>query len=342
MAIPAKLIQTVNVARSGLYFMESLPFLFINRFVTHSHLEPLTDEHMKMLWKYVIELHEREGRHIERGTYSWRALQFENPWRHARSFFELIGDGLKIAWRMRGNDTKAFTADAAELARELPEYYTRNFHFQTDGYLSEASARRYNHQVEILFNGTAGAMRRMILPILKMHTKGTGRWLELGSGNGSATRPVLETFPKARVTALDLSSPYLRVAREYLQGYRNVDFAQGDATHMNYRDESFDAIYSVYVLHEMPRAERERLVREAYRVLKPGGLLLLADSLQYDDEPDLNMFIERFPKVYHEPFYKDYSLDPMDQLLTKVTGQPAEKEHVFFTKLAWVKKPSLG
>ncbi len=43
----------------------------------------------------------------------------------------------------------------------LPEYYGRNFHYQTEGYLSEESAELYEHQTEILFMGTLGLMRRL-------------------------------------------------------------------------------------------------------------------------------------------------------------------------------------
>src|SRR5437868_4272116 len=47
-------------------------------------------------------------------------------------------------------------------AEGLPRYYAQNFHFQTDGYLSDASARLYDFQVEALFAGTADAMRRRV------------------------------------------------------------------------------------------------------------------------------------------------------------------------------------
>ncbi|MBX3022709.1 MAG: class I SAM-dependent methyltransferase [Bdellovibrionales bacterium] len=338
--IPSKIIQSLNIARSGVYFLESLPLALVSRFVTHPDLPPPSDEQVRSLWKHILKLHKREAEALEHGAYTWKALEIESPWRHLRSFMEVMSDGVRVAWRMKLNKTKHFESNMAqELTQDLPDYYTRNFHFQTDGYLSEASARRYDHQVEILFSGTAGAMRRLILPVLKSTTQAHGRWLELGSGTGSATRPVLATFPRVRVTALDLSSPYLKVARENLNDQSKVDFVQGDATELTFKEESFSAVYSVYVLHELPKPEREKLVREAYRVLKPGGVLVIADSLQIDDEPELNWALERFPKVYHEPFYKNYSRDRLEDLLERVTGEKALSEHAFFTKVVWVKKP---
>jgi ubiquinone/menaquinone biosynthesis C-methylase UbiE len=332
----SKWIQSLNLARSGVYFLESLPLTLVSRFLTHPELEPIRDEQVRLVWKHIGALYEREARELEKGSYSWRVLELENPWQHLRSFAEVLSDGVRVAWRMKHKHTKV----SPELDQEgLPEYYTRNFHFQTDGYLSEASARRYDHQVEILFSGTAASMRRLILPVLKQFTGGEGRFLELGSGTGSATRQVLRAFPRAKVTALDLSAPYLKVAQDNLRAFRKVDFVQGDATELDFRENTFDAVYSVYVMHELPARERELLVREAFRVLKPGGVLLLADSLQWDDEPELNWALERFPKVYHEPFYKNYLHDHMDQLLTRVTGCAASSDHAFLTRLAWIQKP---
>jgi hypothetical protein len=45
-------------------------------------------------------------------------------------------------------------------------YYLQNFHFQSGGWLTEESANRYDTQVEVLFKGTANAMRRQALPPL--------------------------------------------------------------------------------------------------------------------------------------------------------------------------------
>lgn len=337
--ILGQLIKNISLARSGVYFLESLPIALFNRFFGPADLPPPTNEQVKVLWKHIVSLHEEDARNIEEGIYPLRALEIENPLRHAKSFLEVLGDGVRVAWRMRANKTKEFSGKSAETAKEMPEYYARNFHFQTDGYLSEASARRYDHQVEILFSGTAGAMRRLILPVIKKETSGEGRWLEIGCGAGSATRPVLATFPKARVTALDLSGSYLKIAQEAVRDFGNVDFALGDAAKLEFKDETFDCVYSVYLLHELPKDVREQITKEAFRVLKPGGLLIFADSLQKNDEPELNWALERFPKVYHEPFYKNYSLDKMEDLLRRSTGELAEAKHGFFTKLAWVKKP---
>ena len=49
----------------------------------------------------------------------------------------------------------------------MPDYYTQNFHYQSGGWLTEESARIYDVQVETLFFGAAGAMRRQAIPQLR-------------------------------------------------------------------------------------------------------------------------------------------------------------------------------
>ena len=333
-------LRSLAFARSSVYALEAIPVFGLNRIFAQRSEKPIDPDEFKHLTARTLDLFTREARALTEGVYPLSALDATSPWSHARSLAGVLRDGVRIAWRMRNRNHDDFDTHARTHGEDLPKYYTRNFHFQTDGYLSEASAKRYDHQVEILFLGTAAAQRRLILPVLKRVAPAKGRFLELGAGPGSATRGVLATFPKARVTALDLSGPYLKIAQERLRKFHRVDFVQGDATNLNFKDETFDVVYSVYVMHEMPPAEREALVREAYRVLKPGGALVLADSLQMDDDPPSNAALKRFPRVYHEPFFAGYSRDRLEDLVHRVTGQTAEGDHALFTKVVWAIKPA--
>ena len=337
--LSTKILSSLALARSGVYALEWVPINLFGRLFSGDADRP-TEEEMRAVWPQLKKLHEREARNIVDGVYPLSALESETPWGHARAFAGVLTDGLRVAWRMKSRNHADFSERTKSDHADLPAYYTRNFHFQTDGYLSESSARRYEHQVNILFAGGAGAMRRLILPPLKKHAAPAGRFLELGAGTGAATRPVLATFPKSRVTALDLSGPYLKVAQERLRKFPRVDYAQGDATNLSYKDASFDAVYSVYVMHELPGPERAAMVREAYRVLKPGGVLVLADSIQMGDEPVFDRALERFPQAYHEPFYKNYQQTPVEDLVRTVSGVEPERDHALFTKVVWVTKPN--
>ncbi len=81
--------------------------------------------------------------------------------RRSRLFFE---DLPAIHRRRERNDTRE--VNTAATAGRRPDYYLQNFHYQSDGWLSEDSADRYDTQVEVLFKGSANAIRRQALPPL--------------------------------------------------------------------------------------------------------------------------------------------------------------------------------
>ncbi len=80
--------------------------------------------------------------------------------------------------------------------------------------------------------------------------------------------------------------------------------ANGEA--LPVKDESQDAVTSIFMFHELPPKVRRIVLREFARVLKPGGRLVVVDSLQIGDEPDYDGMLELFPQSYHEPYYSSY------------------------------------
>ena len=79
-------------------------------------------------------------------------------------------------------------------------------------------------------------------------------------------------------------------------------------------DASIEMAVSIFLFHELPPKIRARVASEVGRILKPGGIFVLADSIQYGDEPEFDGLIEVFPKLLHEPYYSSFAkcdLDPM-------------------------------
>jgi len=249
-----------------------------------------------------------------------------------RRVADLLTDARRVeARRRRGGVAEA--RDEAPAGKGYPVYYRQNFHFQTGGWFTDESARRYEGQVEALFAGAAGPMRRRALSLLarawsdKDHR---GRAiLDLACGSGAFLENLAATFPRARIMGVDLSEPYLQESRRR-SGVRSLSLA--NAEHLPFADASLDAVTCIYLFHELPPRVRGAVAREIARVLKPGGLLALADSVQPADEPRLERLLEAFPAYFHEPFYASYSQTDLVALFAAEGLTARDEDRAFLTK----------
>jgi ubiquinone/menaquinone biosynthesis C-methylase UbiE len=191
-----------------------------------------------------------------------------------------------------------------------PSWYLQNFHFQSGGWMTPESARRYDTQVEVLFQGTANAIRRQALPPLAEHFTGRDqrrlRLIDVGCGTGRFLDFVKQAWPRLPALGLDLSEAYLAEAKRHLRPWGWVRFLLANGEAIPLADESVDAATNIFMLHEVPPKVRRNVLRELARVLKPGGRLVIVDSLQTGDEPDYDGLLELFPQNYHEPYYAGY------------------------------------
>jgi ubiquinone/menaquinone biosynthesis C-methylase UbiE len=197
-----------------------------------------------------------------------------------------------------------------ETRGKRPGYYLQNFHFQSGGWMTEDSARRYDTQVEVLFNGTANATRRQALPSLHEVFAGRDqrrlRLLDVGCGTGRFLDALKQAWPRLPAAGLDMSEAYVREARQHLKRRARIRLLVGDGTRIPLPNESQDAVTSIFMFHELPPATRRLTFREVERVLKPGGRFVLVDSLQRGDRPDYDGLLELFPQNFHEPYYRSY------------------------------------
>lgn len=290
----------------------------------------------------LVKILREDSARIERGVYPLKVLQPESPLEHFGRYPTLVKDAVSIYLRRLKGRTTEFDSKAKTLLAGLPRYYRRNFHFQTNGYLSETSAQMYEHQVELLFKGAADPMRRLIIEPLRNHFKSRDgkelRFLEIGAGTGRATRFVRLAFPEAEIVAVDLSDPYLDVAEKKLADLEGITLEQADGAHLPYKNAEFDAVYSVFLFHELPLTARREILAESLRVLKPGGFLGLVDSIQTGDNEILDPILPEFPQEFHEPYYRNYIAHPMEGLLEEAGLQEVRKEYGFTSKLCWGKK----
>lgn len=216
----------------------------------------------------------------------------ETDWPDFFSSYPALWLDLPQTWQKR--QKQAYQQFSPEINLETyPQYYRRNFHYQTDGYLSDTSANLYDLQVEILFNGFADTMRRRILKPLKKglskfegHSSHLLRVLDVACGTGRSLKLIRATLPKASLFGVDLSPAYLRKANQLLSEIPGElpQLIQASGENLPYQDNYFHGVTSVFLFHELPNSVRQQVIAECFRVIQPGGTLIICDSIQMVDE----------------------------------------------------------
>ncbi len=244
--------------------------------------------------------------------------------------------------RMAREGTEVRKTEADRIGR-FPVYYRQNFHYQSDGWLSDESARVYDTQVETLFAGAADAMRRAALAELAKGLSGRDQrevhYLDVACGTGRFLEQVLRNFPKLKASGLDLSPNYADRARRTVRRWPQTDIIEGAAEAMPVADERFDFISAIYLFHELPPKIRPLVFAEIYRALKPGGTFIFADSLQFGDVEALDAALEYFPEGFHEPYYKGYLKADLVTQIEEAGFVAGTRSIAFLTKVMSFTKP---
>jgi cyclopropane fatty-acyl-phospholipid synthase-like methyltransferase len=140
------------------------------------------------------------------------------------------------------------------------------------------------------------------------------RVLDLGCGNGVPV--VRELVHRHEVLGVDISEGQIDWAR---QNVPEATFRVADATALDFRPASFDAIVSLYMLGHIPRSEHAALLKRMHSWLRPGGYLLV--SIEEDDDPDTVREWLGTPM-----FFSSYAADEILAVLKKVGFQLIQEQ----------------
>jgi ubiquinone/menaquinone biosynthesis C-methylase UbiE len=132
--------------------------------------------------------------------------------------------------------------------------------------------------------------------IARLKTLGVnGLCLDIGCGPGHIPLQLVTECPNVDVVALDLSKNMLLVALKHQEECENgeqVEFVLADAKGIGAEDDFFDSVFSNSILHHIP--EPIDFLSEAWRVLKPGGMLLIRDLFRPDNEQRARELVEMY------------------------------------------------
>jgi ubiquinone/menaquinone biosynthesis C-methylase UbiE len=310
-----------------------------NRFIFGSRTAiPLAEDERRELSRRMLALFESDWQNVEDGIYPASLAQDFSWWRLLRDYPRLVWDAPKVRRRVRANAYDDMPAEA----NGYPTYYQRNFHFQTDGYLGLDSAAMYETQVEFLFGGTANVMRRQVLPpvvrALGNRDRAHLKILDVACGTGPVLHMLASALPGARLYGVDLSPHYVAYARQALKDVVPLSLLVENAEQLPFIDGYFDAVTNVFLMHELPPKVRSRVLGEVARVLAPGGVFVLADSIQLGDVPAFARHLEHFPQQFHEPFYRQYLRDDLAGRLLDAGFEIVDTQLHFLTKVVTARR----
>jgi ubiquinone/menaquinone biosynthesis C-methylase UbiE len=142
------------------------------------------------------------------------------------------------------------------------------------------SAELYDTQVEVLFNGSANAIRRQALP--QLHEVFAGRdqrklsLMDVGCGTGRFFDSAKQVWPRLPIFGIDMSEAYVKFAKGHLKHWSQIKLSDagssqcrgghvGKAEALPVRDQSQDDLTSIFVFHELPPKVRRSVFRANVR-----------------------------------------------------------------------------
>lgn len=134
--------------------------------------------------------------------------------------------------------------------------------------------------------------------------------LEIGCGSGLGAELILNYFSPQKIVATDLDPRLITLAKKNVQK-QEITFEKADATKLDYKDKSFDAVFDYGAIHHIPSPEWKECLNEIYRVLKPGGKVFLCDlsieSFNTISGRVIKLFsVHPYSKMYRKREFIDY------------------------------------
>lgn len=255
----------------------------------------------------------------------------------ARSMMIKRAESIGVYWRQEvqalrsRHSTTPFSPDwEAELAHiqhptlVYPDYYVRSFHAYDEGNLGWEPAMEVEvaaHAVHARIWPDSGAdgdarLRQSFHDVLKAQLPAAPRDIvDLGCSVGMSTFALQATYPQAQITGVDLSPYFLAIAH-----YRTATATSSESPPPTWQhaaaestglpDASFDLVSTFLMFHELPQKASREILREARRLLRPGGHLAIMDM-----NPQSEIYAKMPPYILTllkstEPYLDEYfSLD---------------------------------
>lgn len=155
--------------------------------------------------------------------------------------------------------------------------------------------------------------------------------LDIGAGTGLLSSFVLNRYPNARITLIDISEKMLEVAQKRFIGNENVKYIVDDYTKLKLLEE-YDMVVSALSIHHLEDSVKKELYRKCYSVLKPNGIFINADQVIGETS-----YIDSLNKKRWKESIEKSGL-PKNEILSAYERMKLDKEAPLNQQLEWLRE----
>ena len=198
-------------------------------------------------------------------------------------------------------------------------------------------------QVKRAFDATASrydAQRKWIIPEMDEYYR-AAVWaarcqnphpaiLDIGAGTGLLSALMVQKFPDAHLTLVDLSESMLRMAQERFSDRNNVRYITGDYGSVDFAGR-YDLICSALSIHHLEQDNKHRLYKKIFDALNPGGMFVNADQVRGETESINTRYM-----AYWDEFLVPCPLSPEEKTQILYRRDTFDKNEKLSTQLAWM------
>ena len=160
--------------------------------------------------------------------------------------------------------------------------------------------------------------------------------LDIGAGTGLLSALMIQKFPDAQLTLVDLSESMLSIAKERFSDRSNVRYIAGDYSSVDFAGR-YDLCCSALSIHHLEHEEKHKLYKKIFDSLNPGGMFVNADQVLGE-----TTVINRRYMAYWDEFLVPCPLSPEDKKQMLYRRDTFDKNEKLSVQLAWMADCGFG